>query len=210
MSAIGGSCFGIAVQGNYAYVGEGRNFLVLDVTTPSSPSKVGRLTLPGIIRGIALLNQYAYVADEEGGMQVVDISSPTTPKYAGFYSTTNQPWSAGITIYGGRAYVADEVAGLQIFDLGNPIAPALLSTTNIGSGEAIIADISHMVSCPRPAWAFFVIFVLLHRFARTFYPVRSGCSLAQGCFDAFLARNAPFLLDAKTPLPCLSLFSCDC
>lgn len=142
VSAIGGSCFGIAVQGNYAYVGEGRNFLVLDVTTPSSPSKVGRLTLPGIIRGIALLNQYAYVADEEGGVQVVDISSPTTPKYAGFYSTTNQPWSAGIAIYGGRAYVADEVAGLQIFDLGNPIAPALLSTTNIGSGEAIIVKAS--------------------------------------------------------------------
>ena|GEM_PF-3635018 len=33
--------------------------------------------------------------------------------------------------------------------------------------------ISHLGSCPRPAWAFFVIFFPLHRFASHF-PVRSG------------------------------------
>src|ERR1035437_2218301 len=33
----------------------------------------------------------------------------------------------------------------------------------------ILAGISHMVSSPRPAWAFFVILFLFHRFARTFF-----------------------------------------
>ena len=140
VSAIGGSCFGVAVNGNYAYIGEGRNFLVLDISQ-STPSKVGYVTLPGVIKGIALLppsNQYTYVADYEGGLQVVDISSPTTPKLAGFYSPTNQIWSSAITIFGGRAYVADATSGLQIFDLGNPTMPALLSSTNVGSGVAIV------------------------------------------------------------------------
>ena len=34
--------------------------------------------------------------------------------------------------------MADEDAGLQIFDLSNPTSPSLLSSTNIGSGEAIV------------------------------------------------------------------------
>ena len=142
VGSIGGSCLGAAVQGNYAYVGEGRSLLVLNISTPSNPLKVGQVTLPGSVRGVALLNQYAYVADQEGGLQVVDISSPTTPKIAGFYSTTNQVSSVAISIYGGRAYVADEDAGLQIFNLSNPTQPVLLSSTNIGGGEAIVIKAS--------------------------------------------------------------------
>jgi len=134
VSAIGGSCFGVDVQGNYAYVGEGRNLLVIDVTTPSSASRVGSVTLPGIIMDIAVLGHYAYVADGEGGLQVVDISTPSKPIISGFYASTNYPNAFGVVIYGGRAYVADANAntGLEIFDLGNPTSPALLSSTPCG------------------------------------------------------------------------------
>jgi hypothetical protein len=142
ISAIGGSCFGVAIQGNYAFVGEGRNILALDISTPSNPSRIGKLTLPGIVRGIAILNQFAYVADYEGGVQVVDISTPASPRLAGYYATTNQMWSAAISIYAGRAYVADLTAGLQIFDLSQPTMPALLSSTNIGSCGALVVKAS--------------------------------------------------------------------
>ncbi len=138
VNSIGGSAYGVAVQGNYAYVGEGRNLLIVDISTPASPSKVGHVTLPGLIMSVALFGQYAYIADYEGGLQVVDISSPTTPKIRGFYATASEPWSTGISIFGGRAYVADENAGLQIFDLGNPTLPLLLSSTNCGTGEAVV------------------------------------------------------------------------
>src|ERR1035437_2177736 len=136
ISATGGSCFAVAVQGNYAYIGEGRNLLVLNVSTPSSPAKVGQVTLPGIINDVALFGQDAYVADGEGGLQVVDISNPTTPVIRGFYLTTNYTWAAGITIFGGRAYLTDENinVGLEIFDLGNPIMPTLLSSIPCGGG----------------------------------------------------------------------------
>ena len=142
ISAVGGSCLGVAIQGNYAYIGEGRNVLALDISNPANPSRIGKVTLPGIVSGIALLNQYAYVADLEGGLQVVDVSTPSAPKLVGYYATTDQLWSAAISIYGGRAYVADETAGLQIFDLSNPVAPALLSSTNLGGGEAVVVKAS--------------------------------------------------------------------
>ena len=145
VSSVGGSCFGATVQGNYAYVGEGRNFVVLNVSSPSSPSKVGQVTLPGLVRGIALLPpsyQYAYVANEEGGIQVVDISNPLSPALRGSFTTTNYTWIDGITIYGGRAYAASENDGLQIFDLSTPTMPTLLSSTNVGGGEAVLVKAS--------------------------------------------------------------------
>ncbi len=141
VGSVGGYGYAVAVSNNYAYVGEGRSLLVLDISTPSSPTKIGQVTLPGIVRGIALLNQYAYVADEEGGLQVVDVSSPTAPAIRGFYPTIG--WTDGITVLGGRAYVADEVAGLEIFDLGNPTIPSLLSSINLGgTPEDVLATSS--------------------------------------------------------------------
>jgi len=69
-------------------LGEGRDFVVLNVSTPSSPSQLGRVTLPGILKSIAILGQYAYVADLEGGLQVVDVSIPSAPAIRGFYPST--------------------------------------------------------------------------------------------------------------------------
>ena len=140
VGSAGGSGFGVAVQGNYAYIGEGRNLLVMNVSTPSSPSQVGRVLLPGVVRGIALFGQYAYVADEDGGLQVVDISVPSAPVVRGFHPTTGS--SDGVAIFGGRAYVADEGAGLKILDLGNPAVPSLLSSTNCGPGYAVAVKVS--------------------------------------------------------------------
>ena len=137
VGSVGGSAFGVAVQGNYVYVGEGRSLLVLDISTPSSPSKVGKVVLPGVVMDVAVFGQYAYVAALEGGLQVVKISNPAAPSICGFYSTTNRASAEGIAILGGLAYVADDYAGLQIFDLANPVVPALLSSTNFGDGVGV-------------------------------------------------------------------------
>ena len=137
VGSVGGSEFGMAVQGNYAYVGEGRSLLILDISNPSSPSRVGKVMLPGAVMDVALSGQYAYIAALEGGLQVVNISNPAAPSICGFYSTTNRASAEGIAILGGLAYVADDYAGLEIFDLGNPVVPALLSSTNCGDGIAV-------------------------------------------------------------------------
>ncbi len=144
-SSIGGSAFAVAVQGNYAYMAEGRYLLVLDISTPSAPSRVGSVLLPGVVADIALFGQYAYIADGEAGLQVVDVSSPTAPAIRGFYAATNYTWTAGIEILGGRAYVADEnvSSGLEIFDLGAPTVPTLLSSISCGgSAEDVLVKAS--------------------------------------------------------------------
>src|ERR1035437_2776431 len=56
----------------------------------------------------------------------------------------------------------------------------------------ILVDISHIVSSPRPARAFFVILCLLHRLARLFFGSPSIFLWHRGCFGAFLARMPCF------------------
>ncbi|HIE25887.1 TPA: hypothetical protein EYP66_01210 [Candidatus Poribacteria bacterium] len=43
--------------------------------------------LPDIVEGIAVVSGYAYVADDESGLRVVDVSNPENPYEIGFYDT---------------------------------------------------------------------------------------------------------------------------
>ena len=133
VNAVGGGAFGLAVRGNYAYLGEGNALLVVNIANPASPFIVGRLLLPGEAWKIKVSasGQYAYVAAHAAGLLVVDISNPAAPLLKGAYATSASSTSSSAFL-AGRAYVADEIAGLQVFDLGNPTVPILLSATNLG------------------------------------------------------------------------------
>ena len=63
VGSIGGSVRAVAVEGDYAYLGEGAALTVLDVSDPAQPVRVSRLALPGIVQGIHIVGDYAYVAD---------------------------------------------------------------------------------------------------------------------------------------------------
>ena len=58
-----------------------------------------------------------------------------------------------------------------------------------------------MVSSPRPAWIIFLILFLFHRVARTFFQSVRIILWHRAVSTPFLAPNAHFLLDVKTPLP---------
>jgi uncharacterized repeat protein (TIGR02543 family) len=138
IASLGGRESAVAVQGNYAYVGEGSSLLVVSISNPSSPSFVSRLALPANVLDIALNGQYAYVADGDAGLQVVDISNPTVPLLKGFYQTPG--WARAIAIQTGKVYVADG-AGLEILDLSNPKYPLLLGSTSYnGAADNVVVQ----------------------------------------------------------------------
>jgi len=80
---LGGTAQSVAVQGNYAYVGFGSEFTVLDISTPAAVQRVGWLVAAGEVRGISIEGDYAYIAysgDQAAtGLQVIDLSNPSTP-----------------------------------------------------------------------------------------------------------------------------------
>jgi hypothetical protein len=60
------------------------------------------------------------------------------------------------------------------------------------NGDGVLADISHMVSCPRTAWVVFVIFCLLPDYASLFSSPLSVFVRRGRCFDAIVGSNAIF------------------
>ncbi|WP_300932459.1 IPT/TIG domain-containing protein [Prosthecobacter sp.] len=131
VSAIGGRANGVAVQGNYAYVGEGSSFVVEDVSNPATPTPMGRLAMPGIVQDIVISGSYAFVANDDAGLQVVDVSTPTVPKLVGFYDVSSI--ATGIAVLGSTAYLSAGNGGLIIFDISAPTKPTLLSATALGA-----------------------------------------------------------------------------
>ncbi len=76
---------------------------------------MGFYDTPGTPYGVAVIGKYAYVADGDTGLRVVDVSTPSAPVEAGFYDT---PWSAlRVAVAGGTIYVADSSGGLLILRL---------------------------------------------------------------------------------------------
>jgi len=120
VSQIGGGSFAVHAVGNYAYIGEGPNLRILDISNPSSPVPLGRVLLPDLVQAVCVSGSLAYVADWGGGLQIIDISNPTSPWRRGYYLTPGL--AEGVFFSGGYAYVADR-GSLHIIDVSNPAVP---------------------------------------------------------------------------------------
>ena len=56
-----GPASAIAVSGGRAYLGSGAGLLVLDVSSPAAPVKLGEVPLPDGVQGVAVAGGYASV-----------------------------------------------------------------------------------------------------------------------------------------------------
>jgi hypothetical protein len=84
-------------------------------------TRIGGYDTSGNANGVEVVGNYAYVADEDAGLQIIDISNPTNPTRIGGYDTSGD--ANGVQVVGNYAYVADRYSGLQIIDISNPTNP---------------------------------------------------------------------------------------
>jgi hypothetical protein len=85
---------------------------------------VGQYNTPGYAAGVIVEGQYAYVADHDSGMQIINVSNPAQPVLAGHYQC---PGALQIDVRNGLAYIADEVAySMEIVDVSNPGNPTFV------------------------------------------------------------------------------------
>ena len=61
-----------------------------------------------------VVGNYAYIADNASGLQIIDISNPSAPTLKGTYDTS---YARDVAIAGNYAYIADYDAGLKIIDI---------------------------------------------------------------------------------------------
>jgi len=135
------------VEGNYAYVGVGFRLVILDISDSANPTVVGQTeVLPDIVQDVAIAGSYAYVADSNGGLRVIDIANAKSPTEVGFFDTPGRAY--GVAIAGSYAYVADDYnGGLRIINIANPESPTevgFFDTAGTAYGVAIAGSYAYV------------------------------------------------------------------
>ena len=78
------AALGVAVSGNYVYVADGgAGLLVIDVSNPANPQRVGGFDTSGGAVKVAVSDGYAYLAQGDAGLLVIDVSDPAHPRRVG-------------------------------------------------------------------------------------------------------------------------------
>ena len=129
-------------------------FEIFDLADPLHPAKVGSYSQAAIgWYGFSVAGNRAYLLRSAGGVDVLDISSPSNPSLIGtytnidmldghFHATTN-----GIQVIGNRLYIAD--TRFQIYDVSSPTKAVLLGSYDApGAGHdmELIGQLAYIVS----------------------------------------------------------------
>lgn len=120
-----GSVSGVSVVGSRAYVmDEGEGLIILDVSDPAAPVRIGGYYSPSRIFRVAKNGDIMYVLDQLNGMGILDVSNPNRPRYLGSYQTppgATDNWD--ISYRNGRVYLSEGEGGFEIIDVSNPFQP---------------------------------------------------------------------------------------
>jgi hypothetical protein len=125
-----------------------------------SPVPLSFVDLPGIPYNLDVRDNYVYVADGVGGLQVVDVSDRSFPQIV---SSVNTP-ATNVQVVGDMAYLSGGSGiGLYIVDISDPLNPQLLGSVDtpglawdvaVSGNRAVIADEGpgiHLVDISDPA-----------------------------------------------------------
>ena len=119
----GGDCHAVQVVDSIAYFGDGAYLEIMNISDPSNPVRLGLIEMPSLIWDVVVSGSYAYVADGDDGLRIIDISNLASPTETGFLGTSTAGAAWDVAISGSYAYVAEGFDGLRIIDVSNPAAP---------------------------------------------------------------------------------------
>jgi len=146
----------VEVAGSHAYVVSDtypdRRLVVVDISVVASPSIAATIPLdPGQQSfytdcKLHLDREMAYVAFTSGGLQIVDVATPTAPRLEARFADMGNP--IDVQVRDDLAYVLCDYGGLKVFDLSHSVfSPALIGEVAItGSLRAvqIVDDFAYM------------------------------------------------------------------
>lgn len=93
---------------------------ILNTASAATIELVGQWDTSGYAKDVVVVNNHAYIADDIGGLCIVDISDPSDPMIEGIFASGESINS--VTIRDNYAYVTAE-EGFFIFDISKPSNP---------------------------------------------------------------------------------------
>jgi hypothetical protein len=98
--------------------------------------EVGAIDTPGDANDLVVVGDYAFVADNQAGLRIINITNPEEPVEVGFFDSPGT--ALHVAISGDDAYIADGPGGLCIVDISDPENPDAIGAFQ---GQLIINDV---------------------------------------------------------------------
>jgi hypothetical protein len=143
VSLPGGNAVGIDVLGAYAYVTTTQSLLnIVDLSWDGNMAKAGSVATQGdtsyAALDVAVRGDYAFVANAEAGLRVVDVRDPKWPAALPAPSAAWSGKAVAVALSGKYALVASDTAGLYVFDVSDPFSPQVKRS---GGAEGGLNDV---------------------------------------------------------------------
>lgn len=110
---------------------------IYDVHQPATPVLLAIWDLPGCGE-IAVVNEFAYLG-AEGGLQILDVHDPTTPRPIGLLKLEHS--FRGVAVTQGFAYIGAYAGGIEVVDVRDPTNLTLLGLIE-NTGDSLMRDFS--------------------------------------------------------------------
>ena len=130
-----GEMVDVAVQGNYAYCALANGLEIIDICDTMYEC-VGRVYLPGEAIGVDVAGDFVYIADNAGGLQIINASDKSNPfKISEFKSGRN---IRDVKLFGNYAFLANGW-GMAIIDITDPYQPTFINSYILPTSSNFIA-----------------------------------------------------------------------
>jgi hypothetical protein len=103
-----------AVGSHYVFVADGSTMPMLDVSNPDSLVEAGEIDQNGYAFDVDVVGNRAYVASDDAGLLVMDISDTTNPQQVGYYSHYVASTPQRVVKDGNYIYWTDADSGLFV------------------------------------------------------------------------------------------------
>lgn len=128
----------VAVAGTYAYVSQAvyqKAIHILDISDPTIPRAANIYRVSFTVGDIVMREDHAYVADDDGGLRIFNVTNPASPIEIGFYNLPAYPGVSvtDMAVSGNYVYLteipssdpspAPVSGGLHMINVVNPATP---------------------------------------------------------------------------------------
>jgi hypothetical protein len=128
----------LCLKDNFLYVA-GSDLLIYDITDPRLPVLVGTWDGIGIQQTIALNGDFAYIGSFYNGIDVIDVSDPTTPVRVNEVDLADSD-PIRITIENNLAYVCYWHEGFRVYDISNPMQILPCGNYDLFSYDVVLSN----------------------------------------------------------------------
>ncbi len=129
----------VQVSGNYAYLvrnGGSPDFLIFDITIPTTPILVGSVNVGSTPTNLALSGNYAFVIGRNNSseLKIINIAVPSAPTVVGNYNAVGNADALGVDVFGDVVYLTRASSSdpeFLVINVANKSAPTILGSLNL-------------------------------------------------------------------------------